>query len=51
MNKSLETFMSMAFTAIVLSSLLFAVVYMSLQDKNDHHRDVLKSQYQLELKH
>lgn len=50
MNKSLATFMSIAITVIMLSTLMLGVVYMSLHDKNDDQQDVLKDEYQLKLK-
>lgn len=50
MNKTLATFMSMAFIAILIVSLLFGVAYDSLSQKNKNHEEMLKNEHQLKFK-
>lgn len=50
MNKSLATFMSLAGTAVILSALLFGIVYDSLKEKNNQDNRVLQREYNLQLK-
>ncbi|WP_170885730.1 hypothetical protein [Bacillus alkalicellulosilyticus] len=47
MNKSLSTFMLLAITAIILSSLLIGTVYQVLFNKNIQHEDTLQQVHQL----
>lgn len=50
MNKSLATFMMLAFIAIMIVTLLFSVVFDALEQKNNNHEEMLKTEHQLKFK-
>lgn len=50
MSKSLSTFMVMAAIVIIMVTLIFGVVYNSLQEKNNIHETMLKTEHQLKFK-
>ncbi|QHA38722.1 hypothetical protein D5E69_23090 (plasmid) [Rossellomorea marisflavi] len=48
MNTSISTFMSIAFTTIVLVALVLAIVFGALESKNDSHHKTLETHHQLQ---
>lgn len=50
MNKSLATFMVMASIVIIMMVLLFGIAFDSLEQKNDTHEEMLKTEHQLKFK-
>lgn len=48
MKKSLATFMVLAITAVIMGTLVFGVVYNSLDIKNTRHQDLLENKHQLQ---
>lgn len=43
MNTSLSTFMKVALTAVVVTVLLFGVLYTALQDKTNEYEDHIRN--------
>jgi hypothetical protein len=50
MNKSLATFMMMAIVVSVMITLILGVSYKALEERNQQHEQVLKTQHQLKIK-
>lgn len=50
MNKSLATFMVMAIVVTVMITLVLGVSYKSLEQRNQQHEQLLKTQHQLKIK-
>lgn len=50
MNSSLSTFLKVSITMIIISSLLIGVAYQALSNKNDQHENILRTEYQIQLK-
>lgn len=50
MNKSLSTFMVIAFTALLISTLIFGVVFPSLEETNTKHQENMQYKHQLKFK-
>jgi cell division protein FtsN len=50
MNKSLSTFMVMAVVVTIMITLVLGVVYKSLEEKNQQHELMLRTQHQLKMK-
>jgi hypothetical protein len=48
MNQSLSTFMTLAFTVLVIIGLVISVSYGALQEKNEEHHQVLEHKHQLQ---
>ncbi|MEI2356702.1 hypothetical protein [Mesobacillus zeae] len=50
MNKSLGTFMLMAFTVTVMITLVLGIAFESLHQKNTQHEEMMKTEHQLKFK-
>lgn len=49
-NQSLGTFMVMAAIVIIMIGLIFGIAYESLEKKNNHHEEMLKTEHQIKFK-
>ncbi|KYD21378.1 MULTISPECIES: hypothetical protein [Bacillales] len=50
MEESLSSFMIIFAVVIIVISLLFGIAFTALQEKNDHHEDVLQTEHQIQFK-
>jgi hypothetical protein len=49
MHISITTFMKVALTVLILTTLLIGAVYQSLSDKNDQHQELIQTEHQIQL--
>ncbi|MDD9309779.1 hypothetical protein PUS82_00340 [Cytobacillus firmus] len=50
MNKSLSNFMVMTAVVIIMTTLVFGIVFAALVDKNKVHEDMLRTEHQIKFK-
>lgn len=50
MNESLATFLKVAITMIIISTLLIGVVYQALSNRNTQHENILRVEHQIQPK-